>query len=101
MIAKLPQLIEAVGSSVRTNYPVDKVADLLTIAGQVSDETTTKKVLGPPYALHPPTNTTGGIYTLKIDFDRLARLSIELFGANSRYSDEASAPTPSASPAAP
>jgi len=101
VIAKLPDLIAAVGSSVRTNYPVDKVADLLTLAGKVTDETTTKKVLGPPYALHPPSNTTGGIYTLKIDFDRLARLSIELFGADSRYNDAATAPTPSASSAAP
>lgn len=101
VIARLPDLIKAVGSSVKTNYPSAGVADLLTIAGKVNDETTTRKVLGPPYALHPPSNTTGGTYTLKIDFDRLARLSIELFGADSRYSDEASAPTASASPGAP
>jgi LCP family protein required for cell wall assembly len=100
-IAKLPQLIQAMGSSVRTNYPVEKVADVLTIAGRVTDETTTKKVLGPPYAVHPPSNTTGGIYTLKIDFDRMSRLSIDLFGADSRYNDAATAPQSSTSPTVP
>ena len=101
VIARLPDLISAVGSSVKTNYPVDKVADLLTIAGRVSDDTTTRKVLGPPYALHPPSSTTGGIYTLKMDMDRMARLSIELFGEDSRYSDAATGTKPSASPTVP
>lgn len=84
-IARLPELLQALGSSVRTNYPVDRVRELLSIAGKVSDETTSKKVLGPPYATHPPTNTTGGTYTLQLDMNRIARLSIELFGADSRY----------------
>jgi LCP family protein required for cell wall assembly len=100
-IAKLPQLIEAMGSAVRTNYPVGKVSDLLSIVGKVSDETTTKKVLGPPYAVHPPSNTTGGIYTLKIDFDRMSKLSIDLFGADSRYAEAASGNLPATSPAVP
>ncbi|MBA2719084.1 MAG: LCP family protein [Chloroflexi bacterium] len=101
VIARLPDLISAVGSSVKTNYPVDKVADLLTIAGRVSDDTTTRKVLGPPYAIHPPSNTTGGTYTLKMDMDRMARLSIELFGDDSRYNDAATGTRSSASPTVP
>jgi LCP family protein required for cell wall assembly len=86
VIAKLPDLIRAMGSSVRTNYPVADVQRLVGIASSVSDDTTVKKVLGPPYATHPPTNTTGGIYTLVFDMDRLAQLSIDLFGDDSRYS---------------
>ena len=88
-IARLPELLQAVGASVRTNYPVADVRTLLTIAGRVSDETTTKKVLGPPYAIHPPSSTTGGIYTLRLDMDRVAKLSIDLFGEDSRYADSA------------
>jgi LCP family protein required for cell wall assembly len=98
-IAGLPDLLKAVGSSVRTNYPVENVRDLLTTAAKVNDETTTKKVLGPPYAIHPPTNTTGGTYTLKLDMERIAKLSIDLFGDDSRYATAAQGGAgPSAAP---
>jgi polyisoprenyl-teichoic acid--peptidoglycan teichoic acid transferase len=98
-IARLPDLIRAMGASVRTNYPVSSVRDALTIAEKMNDETTTKKVLGPPYAIHPPTNTTGGTYTLQLDMVRIAKLSIDLFGADSRYSPAASTGTaPSTTP---
>ena len=85
ILTRLPELVRAAGKSVRTNYPVANVKDLIDIAGKVTDKTTVKKVLGPPYAIHPPTNTTGGIYTLRLDMDRIAKLSIELFGSDSRY----------------
>lgn len=94
-IARLPDLIKALGSSVRTNYPVSDVSRLLTIAGKVTDDTTFKKVLGPPYAVHPPTNTTGGVYTLILDMDRIAKLSVDLFGADSRYANTAKPPASS------
>lgn len=99
VLARLPDLLDAMGSSVRTNYPVDRVRELIAIAGRVSDDTTVKKVLGPPYATHPPSNTTGGTYTLVLDMERMAKLSIELFGADSRYADPATGPAPSASTA--
>jgi polyisoprenyl-teichoic acid--peptidoglycan teichoic acid transferase len=90
VIAKLPDLLHAIGSSVRTNYPVDSVRDLVDLASKVSDNGTFKKVLGPPYAVHPPNNTTGGVYTLQLDMDRIAKLSVDLFGADSRYAESAS-----------
>jgi LCP family protein required for cell wall assembly len=89
-LAKLPDLIRALGSSVRTNYPVADVQRVIQIASSVTDDTTFKKVLGPPYATHPPTNTTGGIYTLVFDMHRLSELSVDLFGDESRYSEAAS-----------
>jgi LCP family protein required for cell wall assembly len=94
VLARLPELLKAVGSSIRTNYPSDQVRDLADIASQVSDDNTEKHVLGPPYAVHPPTNTTGGIYTLQLDMGRMAKLSVNLFGSDSSY-----ASTSSASPA--
>jgi hypothetical protein len=50
-------------------------------------------VLGPPYAKNPPAGTPGG-YQLVPDMDRIARLSIELFGADSRYATSATPTTP-------
>ena len=91
VLARLPDLLKAVGSSIRTNYPSDQVRDLADIAAKVSDETTEKKILGPPYAVHPPTNTTGGVYILKLDMGRMAKLSVDLFGNDSRYAETSTA----------
>jgi hypothetical protein len=77
------------GSSVRTNFPADGVKGLIDIASKVTDAKTFKKVLGPPYAFHPPDNTTGGIYTLRLDMNKIAALSVLLFGADSRYAEAA------------
>jgi LCP family protein required for cell wall assembly len=94
VIARFPRLVQALGSSVRTNYPVADVKRLINIAANVTDKDTFKKVLGPPYAVHPPSNTTGGIYTLVFDMKKLAALSIQLFGNDSRYADPASSESP-------
>jgi hypothetical protein len=57
----------------------------------VTDDNTEKHVLGPPYAVHPPTNTTGGTYTLQLDMTRIAKLSVNLFGSDSSYSTTSTA----------
>jgi hypothetical protein len=58
---------------------------MLTVAQSIdSEDGITRIVLGPPYAKNPPAGTPGG-YQLVLDMDRLAKLSIELFGADSRY----------------
>jgi LCP family protein required for cell wall assembly len=98
-IARLPELIRAMGSSVRTNYPVADIRRLMDIATKATDASTFKKVLGPPYALHPPTNTTGGVYTLQLDMDRIAKLSVDLFGSDSRYAPTQAQTQSSSAPA--
>jgi len=60
-----------------------------------SDDDVKRVVLGPPYAKNPPVGTPGG-YQLILDMDRIAKLSIDLFGADSSYAT-AAAPVPSAS----
>jgi LCP family protein required for cell wall assembly len=85
MVTKLPQILEAASSMVRTNIPASRVSDLMPLAGQIEDEAIQRVVLGPPYARNPPSGT-GGTYKLLFDMDRLANLSIELFGDDSRYS---------------
>ena len=58
---------------------------MLELARRVDDEEVRQYVLGPPYATHPPTSSTGGVYTLSLDLDKVAELSVRLFGAASRY----------------
>ncbi|HET7030876.1 MAG TPA: LCP family protein [Candidatus Limnocylindrales bacterium] len=85
VIGSLPDLVRALGSSVRTNYPAGDIERIIAIGTHVTDDSTFKKVLGPPYATSPPPDTTGGVYTLVLDMNRIAKLSVELFGSDSRY----------------
>ena len=65
---------------------------MLTISQSVDgDDAIRRIVLGPPYAKNPPAGTPGG-YQLVIDMDRLAKLSIELFGDDSRYAAATTSP---------
>jgi polyisoprenyl-teichoic acid--peptidoglycan teichoic acid transferase len=91
MLPKVPTLFELAGKTVRTNFPSDRVSEMVELAQKVNDEEVFTAVLGPPYALHPPSETTGGIYTLELDMARLAKLSIKLFGSESAY---AASPAP-------
>ena len=53
-------------------------------------------VLGPPYATYP--TQSNGVYQLVPDMDRIAKLSIKLFGADSAYAKQARRPAPSPAP---
>ncbi len=85
LLPQLPSIIEAGSNTVRTNFPRDRLQEMLAVGRAIeSDDGIRRVVLGPPYAKNPPAGTPGG-YQLVIDMDRLAKLSIELFGADSRY----------------
>ncbi len=90
VLLKLPQLIDAAASMIRTNFPSDRVDDMLGLAREIKDQDIDKIVLGPPYVYHPPTSSTGGIWTSRLVMDRLAALSIQLFGNDSRYASSGS-----------
>ena len=85
MLPKIPELVGVAGDTIRTNFPTDRLDEMVSIATEIDTENIVQKVLGPPYALHPPTNTTGGTYILVLDMERLAKLSIEIFGDQSAY----------------
>jgi LCP family protein required for cell wall assembly len=93
-IVKLPDILDAAAKTITTNFPVDQVSDFLTLAKEVPDDAIDRYILGPPYAVHPPTESTGGEYILKFDPAALAALSIKIFGDHSRYYN---APSPSLS----
>jgi LCP family protein required for cell wall assembly len=88
MITRLPQLLNTAADTVSTNFPSERVGEMVDLASRATGAKITQVVLGPPYAIHPPSNTTGGIYTLKLDMTRMAKLSIKIFGAQSRYAPD-------------
>jgi anionic cell wall polymer biosynthesis LytR-Cps2A-Psr (LCP) family protein len=100
MIPHLPGILSDAEDTVRTNFPADRLNEMLEIGQALDGDNIRRVVLGPPFAIHPPTEETGGIYILRLDMDRLAKLSIELFGDDSSYS-RAEAPSASEAPAAP
>jgi polyisoprenyl-teichoic acid--peptidoglycan teichoic acid transferase len=96
VLLNLPSIIDAGSRTLRTNFPPDRLKEMLDISKAIkSDDAVKRVVLGPPYARNPPAGTPGG-YQLIPDMDRIAKLSIELFGSDSRYAATGTT-TPSAS----
>ncbi len=101
MLPKLPDILDAAKNTLITNFPPDRLSDMLDISKRVDEKNITRKVLNAPYSNHPDSSTTGGIYILKLDMKRLAALSVALFGEDSRYyvPPAVSSPSPSTSTA--
>ena len=85
MLPRIPQLLDVAGDTLRTNFPSDRVSEMLDLATGLDAASVTQVVLGPPYSVHPPDSETGGVYTLRLDMDKLAALSIKVFGSESTY----------------
>ena len=85
LLPRLPAIIEAGSTVIQTNFPHERLNEMLDASRVAEDnESITRVVLGPPYARNPPQGTPGG-YQLVLDLERLSKLSIDLFGAESRY----------------
>jgi|GEM_PF-3012692 len=97
MLTKLPAILKVAARTIQTDFPPDQIRDYLDLAKQVDDKNIQRFVLGPPYEVHPPTNSTGGQYILQLQFDRIAALSVQLFGSDSRYYGPGGSPDPSPS----
>jgi len=87
MLPKLPDIVGAAGDTIRTNFPPDRLGEMLNIGTSLDDPKIKQYVLGPPYATYPRQST--GVYELVLDMDKIARLSMNLFGADSAYSKQA------------
>ena len=85
MLPRIPKLVNAAGDTIRTNFPSDRVGEMLTLAQGMDGGSVKQAVLGPPYAIHPPNSETGGTYTLQLQMDKLAALSRKVFGSESTY----------------
>jgi hypothetical protein len=85
MLPRIQQLVGVAGDTLRTNFPSDRISEMLALADGIDTSSVTQVVLGPPYSVHLPDSPTGGIYTLHLDLDRLAALSMTVFGSESTY----------------
>jgi LCP family protein required for cell wall assembly len=82
MLPNLPGILDDAGKTLTTDFPPERLGEMLSIA-RASDEATVKRyVLGPPYA---QTASGSAEYILVPDMARFAKLSIALFGPESRY----------------
>ena len=97
MLEKLPDILDTAGDTIRTNFPSERVGEMIELAQRVDRDSVRQYVLGPSkYATRPPYSETDGIYKLHLKMDALAALSIDIFGDSSRYAEG-----PTGSPAAP
>jgi LCP family protein required for cell wall assembly len=85
-LPQIPGLLDAAGDTIRTNFPSERVGEMIDLAQRVDTSAVKQVVLGPrKYADVPPASETGGTYELRLKMDILAALSIEIFGDASRY----------------
>ena len=90
MFAKLPGLMGQAASLVQTNFPAAKVADTVKFVQSVPSANWDNYVLGPPYSVSTASATAS---TSCLQLDKVATLSVKLFGTDSRYSGKKQGPT--------
>jgi LCP family protein required for cell wall assembly len=83
IVPQLPTLLSLASTTLSTNFPLKYAKNFVSAFKRV--ETPTQCVLGPPYSYHPDSSTTGGSWTSRLDIDRVAGLSVYLFGNESLY----------------
>ena len=85
MIPNLPGILKAATKTLKTNYPPEQLSAMLELARKTDESSIKRYVLGAPYTTHP-TNITS-VYILVPDMARIAKLSVSIFGADSRYAN--------------
>jgi LCP family protein required for cell wall assembly len=87
VLTNLPQILDAVSQIVRTDAPLDRLPDIISIVERSTFADTRNIVLDPPqYASGVRTSTGDPTNMNQLNMDAVAQLSIELFGADSLYS---------------
>ncbi|MEP6638125.1 MAG: LCP family protein, partial [Chloroflexota bacterium] len=82
MLPNLPGLLQDATKTLKTNFPPDRLAEMLALLRKTDSSKIKKYVLGPPYSNHPTNIAT---YILIPDLKKIAALSIIIFGDKSRY----------------
>lgn len=85
MVLKLPELLDAAGKVIQTDFPLKNAKGYLKVASNISAGNISKCVLGPPYNFHPDSKTTSGSWTSRLKMDLVANLSVFYFGQESRF----------------
>jgi LCP family protein required for cell wall assembly len=83
MLPRLPDILSIAGDTVRTNFPADRLTEMIELSHNVDDKSIRQVVLGPPYSTR--SSPDAPVYTLQLDFAKLAALSMSMFGPDSAY----------------
>jgi LCP family protein required for cell wall assembly len=85
VLPQLPELLGLAGRTIQTDFPLKTARSYVSLAQSLGEDDITQCVLGPPYAKHPSSIYTKGVWTLRLDQRKVAGLSVYLFGKQSRY----------------
>ncbi len=89
LMTNLPGVLYVLSNVVRTDAPLDRLPEIVSIAFSSSDVEPRRVVLSPPRFAEGIINQDGVRTTRnQLRMDEVARLSIELFGSDSRYAQE-------------
>ena len=100
-ITRLPDIVEALSQVINTDFPPDQIDQLIAVADQVQAEPSQSWVFGfPEWAQHLPASQTNGRAVQFLRLDKIAALSVRLFGDKSLYYGTVApdSPPPSSSP---
>ncbi len=85
-LARLPDIITAMGDVVHTNYPPDQIDQLLSVAGQVDANPTQQYVFDfPDWAQHLSRTETNGRSVQFLKMAEIQALSQTIYGEKSQY----------------
>jgi LCP family protein required for cell wall assembly len=90
MAVRLPDLMGQAASLVKTNFPASRVADMVDLAQSAPSTNYDNYVLGPPYSV---SSATAGASTSCLKLDKVAPISVKLYGSDSRYYGKTQPPT--------
>ena len=82
-LSRIGSLLTEAGRDIATDFPLNTARNYVTAVQRVS--VVEGCVLGPPYNVHPDMSLSGGTWTTVLDMGRVANLSVELFGEDSRF----------------
>lgn len=94
MLPRLPEILKAAGDSIKTNFPVSRLEEMLALATEIDGDQVKRLVLGPEYS---DRGTGTSTYELIPDMAKFAKASVKLFGEDSRWYRPPASPSPSPS----
>ena len=88
MLPRLPEVLDAMADTVRTNLPPGRLGETLRLAQQASEAEISQVFLGPEtYAREVPGSETDLEFAVELRMDAVADYSLGLWGDASYYSD--------------
>ncbi len=85
-LASLPSIVNSIGQVLRTDFPSDRLGELIALSEKVKDDPTGKYVFRQPdWAMFYPRSEERRRSLTTLRIDKLRELSLELFGEKSLY----------------